>query len=131
MKTAIFSAMLLMTSVFIQAQINFHSSIETGYENRELTFQGNGLYTMNNSCYSVLSISSDYKNFSLYTNTKTFYKPIATFYNSPKQIEFYIGMKYNLTKKLSFGFEHLCSHSIDSDIFYDSYNRISIKFIIL
>ena len=80
--------------------------------------------------FSTLNFSSDYKGITLYTNTKTFYKPIKEFYNSPKQIEFYIGLKYDY-KRFEFSAEHLCSHSIDSDIFYDSYNKVSVKITIL
>ena len=112
------------------SQVDLHSSIETGYENRQLTVEGNGLYTMNNSLYSNLNFSASLKGLALYSNTKTFFRPLRSVYSAPKQIEFYIGATYNI-KKFQLGLEHLCSHSIDIDAFYDSYDRVFVKYTIL
>ena len=108
-----------------------HSSIETGYENRELSFgeKQNGVYNMKNSMFSTLTTSSTWRDISIYTSVKVYYKPMQKIYQSPKQTEFIIGGGYSI-KNFRFVVEHMCSHSIDEAVFYDSYDRISVKYII-
>ncbi len=130
MKTIILTIAFSIMTMTLLSQVDLHSSIESGYENRQMTVEGNGIYTMNNSLYSTLNLTASLKGLALYSNTKTFFKPLRSFYGSPKQIEFYIGATYNI-KKFQLGLEHLCSHSVDNDIFYDSYDRVYVKYTIL
>jgi hypothetical protein len=95
-----------------------------------MTVEGNGIYSMNNSLYSTFNLSASRKGLALYSSTKTFFKPLRSVYSSPRQIEFYIGATYNI-KKFQLGLEHLCSHSIDNETFYDSYDRVYVKYTIL
>jgi hypothetical protein len=130
MKTMILMIVFSIMTMSLMSQVGLHSSIESGYENRQVTVEGNGIYTMNNSLYSTLNFSASLKGLALYSSTKTFFKPLRSIYGSPKQIEFYIGATYNI-KKFQLGLEHLCSHSIDNDTFYDSYDRVFVKYTIL
>ncbi len=130
MKTIMLTIVFSIMTISLLSQVGIHSSIESGYENRQITVEGNGLYTMNNSLYSTLNFSASLKGLALYSNTKTFFRPLRSIYSAPKQIEFYIGATYNI-RKFQLGMEHLCSHSIDIDTFYDSYDRVFVKYTIL
>ena len=130
MKTIILTIMFSIITTTLLSQVLLHSNIESGYENRQITVEGNGIYTMNNSLYSTLNFSASRKSLALYSSTKTFFKPLRSMYSSPRQIEFYIGATYNI-KKFQLGLEHLCSHSIDNDTFYDSYDKVFVKYTIL
>ena len=53
----------------------------------------------------------------------------------PVQAEWYAGIRYNITKEIRVEFEHLCIHSVQSNIGYDpqakqygGYNMISINY---
>lgn len=54
---------------------------------------------------------------------------------SPQQIMFVIGVKYRITKDITFSVEHMCSHTINPDIdniesvrYSGSYDKISLSY---
>jgi hypothetical protein len=126
---------LLLTAAFFlftisAAQIKFISNIETGYENRNIKTCFGEFNNFHKSLFSVLNVGSTYKNFSLIFSNKTLFNSYSIVRYIPKQIEFYIKIKYEYNR-FEIKYEHLCSHGIDNDYFFDTYNRFSINFKIL
>lgn len=117
---------LVLFSLSCSAQVKMKSFIETGFENRTIVIDGNGFYNLQKSCFSTINITATYKNFSIYSTNKTYFKPITIVGYKPNQIEFYAGIKYTF-KNINIKYEHLCSHGIDNDLFYDTYDRFSIQ----
>jgi hypothetical protein len=117
---------LVLLSLSSSAQVKIKSFIEAGYENRTIAINDNGFYNFQKSCFSTYNITSQYKNFSLHSTNKVYFRPLRLFGYNPHQIEFYIGAKYTY-KSIDIKYEHLCSHGIENNTFYDTYDRISIQ----
>ena len=100
---------------------------ETGFENRQITFGGNGFYNMGNNYFSTLQTGVALKGFNLYGQVKTYYLHENLLRYIPKQVEYKVGLLWSF-KSFDLNICHFCSHGIDNDMFYDTYNQISVKY---
>lgn len=116
----------------INPQIKVYSISEFGYENRSLkiydsvTDLGSSLDWLKNVLFTNIPLIFIYKGLSLYGNIKTYFRPEKLFKYNPLQSEYGIGISYE-TNGVLFSLEHLCSHSIESRVFYNVYDLVSIK----
>jgi hypothetical protein len=125
----ILTVIFLTVSLTCHGQIKFKSYLETGYEKKYIDITNDCIYR-SNSFFGQLYISGIYKNLSLYVSDKTYFNPYNITTYIPTQIEYYIGTKYSF-KIIDFSFEHLCSHGVSNDMFFESHNRFSIRVNIL
>jgi hypothetical protein len=100
---------------------------ESGFENRNIIFGGNGFYNMGNNYFSTINTGVAWKGFNLYAEIKNYYLHENLFRYVPKQVEYKVGLLWQF-KSFDFNLCHFVSHGIDNDMFYDSYNRVSIKY---
>jgi hypothetical protein len=134
MKTIMIMLLLCCIAININAQIpiksqriQFHSFIESGLENRDMQFNDVRMKYLHNCGYASINVSACLRGFTMYVTNRTYVISEQKFYLKPKQIEYYVGLSYEI-RNLKIGIEHLCSHSIDFSTFYDSYDRLSIKY---
>jgi hypothetical protein len=87
-------------------------------------------YIYNNTLYGILEIGLKWKKgnneVSLYTNNKTYFRPNTIVSYQPLITEFRIGIKY-IYKFAEVGYEHMCLHSIDKEIYNADYDRVYFK----
>lgn len=115
------------------SQIETGGSLELGYENRILrlnegTAAGMEIQSnlLNKSEFAKINLNADYKNLSLYTGVKSYFQCEKIHSYDPLQIEYTVGLNYKINCFL-FKAEHMCSHSIESKIFYEVYDRFSVE----
>ena len=120
----------LLISATSYCQVRLNSSIEAGYEDRYLSiYQLNAptaIAHFKNTMFSTLEVSANYRGAVLYSDLKTYIKPLSPVEYQPLQSEYKIGLAYAV-KRLEFRYEHLCSHSIDVPYFHEGYDRVSVK----
>ena len=113
-------------------EIKFWPSIEMGYEDRQMS---NFIYSigksednmwLKNMYYTTLQLDVSYRNFVIYSDTKTNFKPITLTRYSPRQVSYTLGLGYQY-KQIYFKAEHMCSHSVDARVFREAINRISVR----
>jgi hypothetical protein len=126
-----FSILLLSSTLLVPGQIKLNSSLETGYEDRIINVYESGFPTpatayFKNSIFSTFDISAAYKGLNLYSDVKTNYYSFTLVQYNPVQVQYRIGASYSLNR-VEFKYEHLCSHSIEAQNFYEGYDRISVK----
>lgn len=130
-KNIIIFVLTLLISASSYCQIQIRSSIEAGYEDRYLSIYQYNLPTaiayFKNNVFTTFEVSANYKGAVLYTDLKTYIKPLSPVEYQPLQSEYKIGLAYAV-KRLEFRYEHLCSHSIDVPYFHEGYDRVSVKF---
>lgn len=85
------------------------------------------LFNEINSFYGLLDMSASYKGISLHTSNKTYFNKSNGISFKPIQSEFIIGCDYSI-KRLSIGYQHMCSHGIEYKWFTESYDRIYLKY---
>ena len=141
--------LLLLITLTANSQIKFGSNLEFGYEDRITTINEiSPIYyptdnfvsvpsimrydtishsaRYKNNMFAKIDIECNYKNFSIYTNQKTYFTPINIVRYNPLLIEFIIGANYKY-KNIQISYEHLCIHSIDNITLNGGYNRVSAK----
>jgi hypothetical protein len=114
-----------------QYKIKTGGSLEMGYEDRLIRFIDNhgdyyGYPWLLNKGFATISLNSSYRNFSIYTDVKTYFECDKIYVYDPVQIEYWIGMTYKLGR-FEFCIEHLCSHSISSNFFHEGHDKASVK----
>ncbi len=67
-------------------------------------------------------------NFTLSGGIKNYFRYEDFTHYSPYQDEYRINFTYNFKGKVRLYYEHMCSHSIDSYVFRDVYNRFGVRF---
>lgn len=146
MKKTLAIITFLLLTLIANAQIKFHGNFEAGYESRLTSITWYSLHTYiydNNepgfsfylpndrgnelkAYYATFDMSSEYKNFTLYANNRTYFKFSNISSYSPEYIQFTLGLKYEY-KKIAVSYEHMCGHSIDILRFNDAYDRFSLR----
>jgi hypothetical protein len=126
--------LLISIQAHPQSQINTEGTLELGYEDRILRFDDGAEHIfkplwLKQAEFADIYLSANYKRISVYTDVKTYFR-YETFYNyDPLQIQFKIGMNYQIGKNNRFllSAEHMCSHSIECESFYELYDRFSLE----
>lgn len=135
MKKLIFFSLLLFIypTCIVFSQIETGGSLELGYENRIIRLNEGtptGMEIQSNllkkSEFAKINLNADYKNLSVYTGVKSYFQCEKIHVYDPLQIEYTVGLNYKVNCFL-FKAEHLCSHSIESKIFYEVYDRFSVE----
>ena len=115
-----------------QSRIKIGGTFELGYENRELRIFDDNINTtyqtlwLANKEFADIHLNAGYKGLSVYTNVKTYFKPKAVFSHDLSQIEYKLGINYQI-KSFLFNIEHMRSNSIQSQIVHEMYDKISVK----
>ena len=126
--TILVATLLISASSYCQVQLN--SSLEVGYEDRYLSiYQLNAptaVAYLKNTMFSTVDVSASFRRFSLYSDIKTYMKPISPVEYQPIQSQYRIGARYGISR-FEFRYEHLCSHSLDQPFFHEGYDRVSVK----
>jgi len=127
MKKLLFFLLISLSSI-LQSQVIFKPYLETGFEDRSICFLNNYRLhnTFRNSYFGKLYMGLEYKKFNLYISDKTYFKPDNLFSYDPKQIEYSLGASFNF-KYITLKYSHFCSHTIESILFNDAYDRFSIR----
>jgi hypothetical protein len=129
-KAIIILLVLYCQQLAAQSRIKLSSNVELGYENRTVNiwkFPDPKSFELNNTMFGTMEMAGNFKGFSIYSNTRTYFIPESIVSYDPVQVEFRIGTRYEY-KNISIGYEHLCSHSIDTELYQEGYNRFSVKF---
>jgi len=130
MKTAKWILVFLVLSLSASAQVKMGSSVEVGYEDRFLSIYDYNLPTaiahFKNNMTSTVEVFARYKKITVYTDVKTYIKPMSPVEYQPLLSQYRIGANYSW-RFLEFKYEHLCSHSVDMAYFHEGYDRVSIK----
>ncbi|MEK6833770.1 MAG: hypothetical protein AABY32_07035 [Nanoarchaeota archaeon] len=133
MKNILFFLTFSCLSLISYGQIKLNSNLETGYESRELGFYDPEYIDYHfspefkNNMYTNLELNSEFKGIIIYTNNKTYFIPRNFFKYEPVLAEYKIGAKYNY-KHFTFGYEHMCSHSLERKYFTEGYDRFFVNF---
>ncbi|MCX6750928.1 MAG: hypothetical protein NTZ83_05700, partial [Candidatus Pacearchaeota archaeon] len=79
--------------------------------------------------FAAINLNASYKNLSVYTDVKTLFKSETFYKYDALQVEYKLGMNYEIgkNKRFLFNLEHFCSHSIESRQVYYFYDKISVK----
>jgi hypothetical protein len=112
-------------------KIKTEGSLELGYEDRLIRFIDNhgdyyGYPWLMNKGFASISLNASYRKFLVYTDVKTYFEFDKIYVYDPVQVEYWIGMTYNLGR-FEFCVEHLCSHSISSNFFHEGHDKASVK----
>lgn len=125
---------LLILPLSIKAQVKFNSNIELGYEDRYLSIyqidSPTAIAYLHNTLFTDLELGIQYKKLSLCSSIKTYIEPITIIEYQPVQSEYKIKLSYSLNR-VHFKYEHVCSHSLDTPLFHEGYDRISVKFFLV
>jgi hypothetical protein len=122
------------------AQIATIIALETGYENKAQALynphdNSQILYYndwLENTAITKISIDCMYKGLTAYTDIKTYIMPNHLLSYKPIQTEYKIGIGYDFQEiPVYIKIEHMCSHSIDTRIFRESYTLITARVILL
>ena len=118
-------------------QIKTSGIFETGYENRrtiiylptDLAQFGIFPYYDLKPYYALLYLDIEYKGIKVYAFDKTYFNKAESIYFNPLLTEYTLGASYTY-KKCTWGYEHMCSHSISMRVFSESYDRIYFRIIL-
>lgn len=115
----------------ICSQIKTGGSLELGYEDRLVRLKDDkakdyATSLLRENEFAKIKISASYKNLSLYTDVKTYFKYEKIYSYNPLQVEYCIGTTYKI-KWVELGYEHLCSHTIKFYLLEEAYDRFSIE----
>ena len=135
MKKILFILILSSCSLVQGQKIKTSGIFETGYEDRSVsiyTTYPSGMIDKTPWCissmYGSLYLDADWKGLSAYTSNKTYFNKQDKYVSFiPLQSEFTIGMKYNYKSIFSIGYEHMCSHAIESVTLNEGYDRIYLR----
>lgn len=130
MKSLAIFLFFLLYSIQLFSQLKPEASLELGYEDRVIkTRDGFGVIHsskwLNNKEFAKINLNVDYKKLSVYTDVKTYFAYEKFYQYTPFQAEYRVGMQYQI-KCFSFRAEHMCSHSIEYNIFHEAYDRFSV-----
>jgi hypothetical protein len=139
MKILFFLSLLLFLYPFQQifSQIKTGGTIKIGYEDRIMFLDdghGNSYSSswLTKNEFADIRLDAAYKKFYIYTNVKTSFRPIKIYEYNPRQVEYKLGLSYQL-ENFSFNYEHLCSHTIldkaipTHEYFYEAYDRFFLE----
>lgn len=113
-------------SITAQKTIKFEPTLELGYEDRNMQFGETLFPWLVNSYFGKFDVIARYANFKFDTDVKTYFIPIQMANYRPLQVEYTISMSYQYKNYILSAF-HMCSHSIESSVYRESINRISLK----
>lgn len=130
-------AFFVTTIIGISQGVKTYGVFETGYESRQTM-----VYTSEyerfvlgvlptyivKPYFATLSFGATYKGFELYTTNKTHFSKDRSIYFNPQLMEYKIGFSYSY-KFIKLGYEHMCAHTLEAMKFSDTYDRISVRFI--
>ncbi|MGY4884281.1 MAG: hypothetical protein ACP5NZ_01750 [Nanobdellota archaeon] len=113
------------------SQIKTGGSLELGYEDRKIRLDDNAGTTyqslwLKENEFAKINLNADYKKFSIYTGVKSYFQCEKIHIYDPLQVEYTVGINYKINCFL-FKAEHMCSHSIESKSFYESYDKFSVE----
>lgn len=133
MKNLILFLLILLSCPAHQvfSQIKTGGSLELGYEDRKMRLDDNAGTTyqslwLKKSEFAKINLNADYKGFSLYTGVKSYFKCEKIHVYDPLQVEYTVGLNYKINCFL-FKAEHMCSHSIEFNSFYEVYDKFSVE----
>ena len=119
------------------AKIIPHCTFELGWEQSRDEFWlppqqqviGSSVWNNDNSMYSMVDLSVQYKGLKLYNYTKTYFNKDKSIYFNPLQMEFNIGIVYGFKSlPLSIYYEHDCQHDIEARTHSTYYDRVGIHY---
>ena len=135
MKKLLFVVIILAAPALVICQNNFklNGYFEGGYESRNIKLDIPSIGRLSSlrlqPFYGDIGINVSLKNLKAGISSKTYFNKCSSAYFQPNQIEYRIGISYAI-KFMTIGCEHLCSHSVGNDLFYEDYDKIYLKIVI-
>lgn len=130
MKNLTVLLLFFFCSIQLFSQLKPEASLELGYEDRVLKFRDkfgvvHSSNWLNDKEFAKIDLGVKYKKLLIYTDVKTYFAYEKFYQYTPFQAEYKVGMQYQI-KCFSFRAEHMCSHSIEREMFQDAYDRFSV-----
>jgi hypothetical protein len=108
------------------------AEISIGLEDRNMEIPKIGVFPyLTNTQFTQIDIAVSppilNNNLYFYTSYKTWLVTNRIYSYKPLQVEYWAGMSYKFND-FKFSLEHMCSHSVDTYLFRESINRITLSY---